>query len=368
MTNVAFIFEDSRFGGPHAQSIATINGLKKINFKLLISSHNSQVFKKKLKKEKIAYEEKNIQSLSLNFNSLLRYIYFFFRDFFTIYYFLKNNNISIVHIPGGLYFFKTALAAKFAKKRILWHFHDEKTNFILKCIFYFIKNNIDYYLFASYSSLKYYKNYLPNRINSNVIQSSINDKFFKLKKKKSSKIIILTVSNINPTKDIETIILTAKKLDKLKKKISFIVLGQVWNSQKNYFRKISKIIDHNKISNIKIINKFSDPERLYSSSSIYLCSSLNESSPMSVWEAMASGLPVISTPCGDIKYFLKNNFSGFIVKKKDYTSIAEKIIHLINNNSICDKFSKNAKIIARREFLGKKNIPSIGEIYNEINK
>ena len=65
------------------------------------------------------------------------------------------------------------------------------------------------------------------------------------------------------------------------------------------------MIYENKISNIKIIDKFTDPVKFYSNSSIYICSSLNESSPMAVWEAMSSGLPIITTPCGDIKYLLK---------------------------------------------------------------
>jgi len=366
MINVAFVFEDSRFGGPHAQAVATIKKIKGINFKVLISNKSSHIFRRKLRHKKIIYEEKDMHSISLNFNSLLKYIFFFIRDFFTIFFFLRKNDIDIVHIPGGLYFFKTVLAAKLARKKIIWHIHDEQSNPILKYIFYFIRNNINYFLFASYSSLKYYKKYLPLKAKKSVIQSTIDDKFFRLKRKISNKILILTVANISPVKDIETIILAAKQLEKYKNDISFIIIGQVWDSQKKYFHKILKMIYENKISNIKIIDKFTDPVKFYSNSSIYICSSLNESSPMAVWEAMSSGLPIITTPCGDIKYLLKNNFNTLIFNKKNYNSLAKKIIYLINNKKVRNKISKNAKITAYNEFLAQKNIPKIKNIYNEI--
>ena len=74
MINVAFVFEDSRFGGPHAQAVTAIKKIKGINFKVLISNKSSHIFKSKLRLKKIIYEEKDIYSISLNFNSLLRYI------------------------------------------------------------------------------------------------------------------------------------------------------------------------------------------------------------------------------------------------------------------------------------------------------
>lgn len=64
--------------------------------------------------------------------------------------------------------------------------------------------------------------------------------------------------------------------------------------------------------------------------------------PVSVIEAMALGLPVISTNVGGIKYLIKDKVTGVLVNTNAVTEMTEKISFLVNNPSVVESISKNA--------------------------
>ncbi len=60
-------------------------------------------------------------------------------------------------------------------------------------------------------------------------------------------------------------------------------------------------------------------------SDIYILPSYNEGLPMSILEAMACGLPVISTPIGGIAEAVKDGVNGYLIQPGDYEALTEKI-------------------------------------------
>lgn len=66
-----------------------------------------------------------------------------------------------------------------------------------------------------------------------------------------------------------------------------------------------------------------------------------DNTPVSVMEAMALGLTIVSTNAGGMPYLIENGKEGIIVEKNDYDSMARVIIDLINTND--QTFSKNAR-------------------------
>ena len=58
-----------------------------------------------------------------------------------------------------------------------------------------------------------------------------------------------------------------------------------------------------------------------------------DNTPVSLMEAMALGLPVISTNVGGIPFLIENYVDGILVKKNDPAEMVEKIFELINNKT-----------------------------------
>ncbi len=364
--NVGFIFEDSRFGGPHKLSIQIVEGLKKkFNFKILLNDNNSRIFEKKLKSKNIYFQKKKLNFLSKNFIYIIKYLLFFFSDILKIISFINSNNIKIIHVPGGTYFFKTVIAALLINKKILWHIHDAKSNFFLKLILSFLSRYVSHAIFASNKSLKYYKNFISHNTKTKIVVSGTKKKNFLPETKKNW---ILTVSNLSPDKDILTILKAAKFINKFDRKIKFIICGEIWNTQYNYYNKISEFIRDNHLKNVFFTKKFVDADKYFKKSKLYICSSKHESSPMSVWEAMSYGLPILSTPCGDIPIFMKKKKFGNLFYYGDYIALKNNIINIFKNKNERKKMSKNSKIICDKFLLFEKEINSIKNIYEDIGK
>ncbi len=78
-----------------------------------------------------------------------------------------------------------------------------------------------------------------------------------------------------------------------------------------------------------------------------------EGSPVSIAEAAAAGLPVISTWHAGIPDLVKNNITGFLVKEKDYNDMADKMILLASD----PETRKIMGVAAREHMLSKFNTP-----------
>jgi glycosyltransferase involved in cell wall biosynthesis len=63
-------------------------------------------------------------------------------------------------------------------------------------------------------------------------------------------------------------------------------------------------------------------------------SSKNEGTPVSLIEAQASNLPVISTDVGGVADIVLENETGFIISRKDKVSFIKKLKLLVDNDEI----------------------------------
>jgi len=80
------------------------------------------------------------------------------------------------------------------------------------------------------------------------------------------------------------------------------------------FKRFKLVEIGNSESKIKGIENM---RRWYNNIDIYVCFSLLEGGPLPVFEAMACGVPVISTPVGEVPEVVINNENGFIVENTD---------------------------------------------------
>ncbi len=67
---------------------------------------------------------------------------------------------------------------------------------------------------------------------------------------------------------------------------------------------------------------------------IMCLSSKNEGTPVSLIEAQASNLPVISTDVGGVADIVLENETGFIISRKDKVSFIKKLKLLVDNDEI----------------------------------
>jgi glycosyltransferase involved in cell wall biosynthesis len=105
--------------------------------------------------------------------------------------------------------------------------------------------------------------------------------------------------------------------------------------------------------------------KYYKRASIFVMPSLIEAFGVVFLEAMASGTPVIGSNVGGTKELIKDGENGFLVAPGDSNDLAKKILIILQNEKIRNKF-----IISGKETVSKftvtKMVTDTYEIYNRI--
>ncbi len=79
-------------------------------------------------------------------------------------------------------------------------------------------------------------------------------------------------------------------------------------------------------------------------------SSVHEGAPMSVLEAMAAGLPVVTTDCGALRDMVGDGHDGFVVPVGDVDALADRIGTLADDPTLRARFGATARARAERDF------------------
>ena len=94
----------------------------------------------------------------------------------------------------------------------------------------------------------------------------------------------------------------------------------------------------------------SDVARELATATVFALVSLEENSPMGIEEAMAAGVPVVtSNRCG-MPYMVRDGESGFLVDPHDPADIADRLQPLLQDRSLRLRMSESSRAIARDRF------------------
>lgn len=107
--------------------------------------------------------------------------------------------------------------------------------------------------------------------------------------------------------------------------------------------------------------------QLFSESHLFIFPSYTEGMPTSVLEAMAFGLPVVTTEVGALIDFFKNGQNGYMSKLPPNPSkIVSDIEHLILDKRLMKQISLNNYLYAKKHFLASQVAINNEEIFQEI--
>lgn len=106
-----------------------------------------------------------------------------------------------------------------------------------------------------------------------------------------------------------------------------------------------KISEYGLKDSVKITGKLSKQEWLELSKQydIFINTTDFDNHPVSVIEAMAAGMPVVSTNVGGLPYLINNDTDGVLVEPDDKSGFVNAIDELINNNEKVRHLSTNAR-------------------------
>jgi glycosyltransferase involved in cell wall biosynthesis len=99
---------------------------------------------------------------------------------------------------------------------------------------------------------------------------------------------------------------------------------------------------------------------------LFLLPSANESFGLAVLEALACGVPCVTTNAGGLPEVNIDGETGFTVGVGDIHALSEKVKIILDDKSLRQKFQKNAKKISREMYNSDKIVPQYIEYYKRI--
>jgi glycosyltransferase involved in cell wall biosynthesis len=112
----------------------------------------------------------------------------------------------------------------------------------------------------------------------------------------------------------------------------------------------------------------SDVDLYYKSMHIFSLVSSYEAFGLVLAEAMLHKLPIIATKVGGMKYIVKDNETGFLVKKYDVSAITDKITALCNDSKVRFDFGEKGYERAMNNYTEKMYVQNIVNLYNNLLK
>jgi glycosyltransferase involved in cell wall biosynthesis len=160
--------------------------------------------------------------------------------------------------------------------------------------------------------------------------------------------IVISLRHFRPINNIEAVVRSIPLVLNKVPNARLIIAGR--GPEESFLKKLVRSL---RVSDSVRFVGFIPPDELpkyLSSSDVYVSTSLSDSGlAASTSEAMACGLPVVTTDVGDNREWVKDGKGGFIIPLRDPESLAEKIIYLLENKHIRMKFGRaNRKIIKER--------------------
>jgi len=101
-----------------------------------------------------------------------------------------------------------------------------------------------------------------------------------------------------------------------------------------------------KVKDLKLENKILFPgaitqgSRYLKAFDVFALPSLKEGLPYTILEAMAAGLPIVASNVGGIPEAIFDGVSGFLIKPRDHEALAERILQILENPDLANRFSQ----------------------------
>ena len=363
---ICFPFKSNSFGGSHKSSLILIEKLdKKINEPIVVI-HRKGIFEKYLIKKKISYKILPLKHIIGEHKGLINLFFSILHSSLKILQFLKHEKISVVHTNDIGMHLTWAIPTYLSKTKLLWHCRSfvPKWNLYklfsifpnnILCVSNFVKKSI-----PNFSKKKSYVIYDPVIFNFSNIKNS-KKKFFKKNKYKNYNFIIGCVGNFSIQKKTFDLILLAEKiLQKTKKNILFVLVGNDRDYKKKFL--IKEINKRNMKKNFLILNNFKPIEVLLKLFDFTFAPAENEGLGRVLIESISTKTPVIANNSGGHKEIVKSNFTGWLYKKNDIHEASKIILNLVSRKK--ENFISNSAFnFIKNKFDYKKHVRKVVNFY-----
>jgi glycosyltransferase involved in cell wall biosynthesis len=202
------------------------------------------------------------------------------------------------------------------------------------------------------------------------IENPIDDVFFNVPQKRNPG-QLLFVGRLTPLKGVHTLLHAFAYLHRRMPEATLRLAGG------DHYRSISKaypqelrrfVADAGLEGAVTFLGALDRPNLLkeYSNCSALVLSSVQETAPMVIMEAMAAGKAVVSTDAGGARYLVEHGQTGLIVPPNDERALGEALYQVLSDEAKLEAMGRRAADVARQRFHAKAVAAQTREVYYNI--
>lgn len=200
---------------------------------------------------------------------------------------------------------------------------------------------------------------IPNFINTSKMEFPDKDNLRKEYATPEEKVVV-HISNFRPVKRIRDVIETfSRVVQELPSKLILVGDGPERSRAEHLCREL------NLCDQILFMGNVKNPLEILSIADAFLLPSESESFGLAALEAMACGVPVISTNTGGLPEVNRHGVTGMMSNVGDVDDMARNLRFMLEDDKRLEKFRKNA-LLRAADFSLEKILPMYENLYNSV--
>jgi glycosyltransferase involved in cell wall biosynthesis len=153
--------------------------------------------------------------------------------------------------------------------------------------------------------------------------------------------IVATVGHVHPRKDHRTLVRAMARIRDVggARAARLVIIGSA--SQGGEAAAVRSLVDELGLTQqVAMLGEQSNPLRFVARSTVFALSSRNEGMPVSILEAMAVGVPVVSTDCpSGPRWILEDGAHGLLVPVGDHLALGDAILQMLGDPDLRHRLS-----------------------------
>jgi glycosyltransferase involved in cell wall biosynthesis len=235
----------------------------------------------------------------------------------------------------------------------------------------YVMHNVRYLIAISPYIKTYFKNIMSTDQNIYMIPNAIDEKFFDLVDIEESEMTILYAGSLIPRKRVIDLVQAFQKVTCQVPQARLRLAGDI-KSEPAYVELVRRAIREADLENkVTILGSLTDEQILheFAKCNLVVLASSQETTPMTLAQAMAAGKPVVATCVGGVAQMVgKNGDRGLLVNPGDIDSLAEAMLRLLNNPLLAKSMGKAGHLYALENYHMSKVAQRTYEVYRTVTE
>lgn len=172
------------------------------------------------------------------------------------------------------------------------------------------------------------------------------------------------VGRINPEKDLETWLRAASAVARTYPDARFVIVGDGRDGTGAVLQRLASELGIGE--QVLFPGYRSDLQSVYSAFDVFMLSSRREGLPNSLLEAMAMGLPVVTTDVAGAKELVAHGQTGFVLAQGDATGLGQALLTLVEDRLLLQRMGEEGRKRVEREFSFAVRLRKIEDLYEDV--